>query len=380
MNTNDFCRPTLPATRVAEHGAQATADHWKDALAALSSEISEPLSAALGSVQQLMDTGGVDRAILHSLHTEIQRARSLSMIGQQLGRLASGRAPQTAERLSLDSVLQDALTTRSREVEGRGITLVQARQPVEIFGDASLLFNLIDALLNWSLKHAASSLELQLDVKPWPAHARLVCQFAHSAHDCQAAPSELPAESLDSLTWHLLQQTARAMRLVIERKIDSGHVVLALEFPKIVKSVKDRVSPIELDAGYSPAISAKPLTGSQVLVVASRRDVRIQIRDAIRNMGLVVDFVNSVEEAREFCLSGLPHAIVIESLLRGASFNRFRREIDADGRQMIFIEILEEGGTFEISGFGGLSMARVGRDAILTSLPSALTFELSKRT
>jgi hypothetical protein len=45
---------------------------------------------------------------------------------------------------------------------------------------------------------------------------------------------------------------------------------------------------------------------------------------------------------------------------------------------VVFIEILEEGNSFEISGFRGVDMARVGRDAIAESLPSALTFELSK--
>ncbi|MBC8055544.1 MAG: hypothetical protein H7Y61_03070, partial [Rhizobiales bacterium] len=43
------------------------------------------------------------------------------------------------------------------------------------------------------------------------------------------------------------------------------------------------------------------------------------------------------------------------------------------------IEIIEEGSTFEMSGFGGgTSMARVGREVLASSLPSALMFELSK--
>ena len=44
----------------------------------------------------------------------------------------------------------------------------------------------------------------------------------------------------------------------------------------------------------------------------------------------------------------------------------------------VFIEIVEEGNAFEMSGFSGTSMARVGRDVLATSLPSALLFELSK--
>ena len=67
-------------------------------------------------------------------------------------------------------------------------------------------------------------------------------------------------------------------------------------------------------------------------------------------------------------------------MLRGDRFNDLRHEVDSAGTEVVFIEIIEEGNAFEISGFGGLSMARVGRDAILTSLPSALMFELSKTT
>ena len=44
----------------------------------------------------------------------------------------------------------------------------------------------------------------------------------------------------------------------------------------------------------------------------------------------------------------------------------------------VFIEIIEEGNTFEMSGFSGSNVARVGRDVIDSSLPSALMFELSK--
>jgi hypothetical protein len=155
-------------------------------------------------------------------------------------------------------------------------------------------------------------------------------------------------------------------------------VQLTIEFPRTVSDQVEGVTAIELDQGFSPSLQSKPLSGSQVLVVASRRDVRVQVRDAIRNMGLIVDFVNSVDEAREFCRGGLPHAIVIESVLRGDRFNALRGEVASEDAEVVFIEIIEEGNTFEISGFGGLSMARVGRDAILTSLPSALMFELAK--
>ena len=86
----------------------------------------------------------------------------------------------------------------------------------------------------------------------------------------------------------------------------------------------------------------------------------------------------SVDEARDFCRGGLPQAIVIEAALRGDRFNELRKEVRTSGTDVAFIEIIEEGSTFEVSGFGGLNTARVGRDAIATSLAPALTFELAK--
>jgi hypothetical protein len=106
--------------------------------------------------------------------------------------------------------------------------------------------------------------------------------------------------------------------------------------------------------------------------------VRVQVRDAIKHMGLIVDLVASVEEAVDFCRDGLPHAIVVESVLAGARLDQLKAEISSEVPSFAFIEIVEEGNTFEMSTFGEGSMARVGRAAIESALPSVLTFELSK--
>lgn len=353
-------------------------DHWREVVGEMSAEIAGPLTAALERVQTLASTGRIDRSSLRSLGEEIQRAREISMSGQQIARLASGRLRQTPERLALTETLKDVLTQRSRETQARGIHIKQVLRPAEVVVDASLLFSLLNTQLTWALEHARSNIEFRIDIKTWPAHARLATRFALRPADQPQTHTDEAAHQLDSMTWRLVEQTAWTMGLPIERKLDGHEVHLTIEFPRTVTDQLEGMTAVELDQGFSPSLQSKPLVGSQVLVVASRRDVRVQIRDAIRNMGLIVDFVNSVEEAREFCRGGLPHAVVIESVLRGERFNEMRREIDAEGAEVVFIEIIEEGNTFEISGFGGLSMARVGRDAILTSLPSALMFELAK--
>ena len=54
--------------------------------------------------------------------------------------------------------------------------------------------------------------------------------------------------------------------------------------------------------------------------------MRAQIREALKNMGLIIDFVNSVEEAVVFCRDGLPHAIIVESIQRGEKFAQLRED------------------------------------------------------
>lgn len=373
---------TATPTPVADDKTAADIARWLDVVQALSAEMSGPLTAALDRVQTLAATGRIDRTSLRALGEEIQQVRLAGMTGQQLARLASGRLRQTHERLRLTDTLKDVLNQRARETQARGIVIKQMLKPAEVIVDACLLFSLFNAMLAWSLTHAQSNIEFRTDIKTWPTHARVVCKFAYRAPDERIEePAETAARAaLDTTTWRLVEQTAWTMGLPLDRKFDGAYTTLTIEFPRTVNDQLEGVSAIELDQGFSPSISSKPLAGSQVLVVASRRDVRVQVRDAIRNMGLIVDFVNSVEEAREFCRGGLPHAVVIETVLRGDRFNDLRNECEANGSDVAFIEIIEEGSTFEISGFGGLSMARVGRDAIMASLPSALMFELSKTT
>jgi len=379
MDMTDLNRAPISVAQAPQE-APVEHDHWRDVVSEMSAEIAGPLTAALDRVQTLTTTGRIDRSSLRALGDEIQRARQVSMSGQQIARLASGRLRQTHERLPLTETLKDVLTQRARETQARNIHIKQVLRPAEVIVDASLLFSMLNTLLSWSMEHAQSNIEFRIDIKTWPTHARLASKFAYRPVDQNIDAAEEPAlqAALDSMTWRLVEQTAWTMGLPIERKIDGANVHLTIEFPRTINDQLEGVSAIELDQGFSPSLSSKPLSGSQVLVVASRRDVRVQVRDAIRNMGMIVDFVNSVEEAREFCRGGLPHAIIIESVLRGDRFNDMRNEVESEGAEVVFIEIIEEGNTFEISGFGGLSMARVGRDAILTSLPSALMFELAK--
>jgi hypothetical protein len=359
----------------------SSADHarWHTLVSEIGAEIAAPLTAALERINSLTSTGRIDKQGLRALREEVEAARQIGMIGQQLTRFASGRVRQTHERLQLADVLNGTLAHRARETQARGIHLKPSLRAAEVIVDASLLFSLLNTTIDWALANAQSQIDFAIDIKTWPAHARLACRFAHRPLDELAdGVNAVAPRGLDSLHWRLLEQTGWTMGLLVERKDEPHMTTLTLEFPRTASTQLEGVSTMEIHDGFAPSSNSQPLAGSHVLVVSARREMRVLIRDALRNMSLIVDFVNSVDEASAFCREGLPHAVVIESIQAGARFENFRDEILTEVPDFVFIEIVEEGAAFEMSGFSGSTTARVGRDAIASSLPAALLFELSK--
>ena len=368
-----------PAAEALDTPEERESARWLNLISEISAEIAAPLTSAMERINTLTSTGRIDRQGLRELRSEVESARQVGMIGQQLIRFSTGRLRQSHERLQLADVLQSVISHRSRETVARGVVLKPQLKPAEVIVDASLLFSLLNSTVDWALTNAQSQIEFMIDVKTWPVHARLACRFAHRPIDDLAdGSSAVSPKGLNSLTWRLMERIGQTMGLIIDRKDESHVTTLTFEFPRTVGAEIEGLSVLEINDGFAPSTNSQPLAGSHVLVVASRRDLRLDIRDGLRNMSLIIDFVNSVDEAVAFCKEGLPHAIVIESVQAGERYARFKDEILAEVPQFAFIEIVEEGTAFEMSQFNGATAARVSRDLIASSLGSALMFELSR--
>jgi hypothetical protein len=349
-------------------------------------EVAAPLTQALERALELQATGRIDRPGLHALVSQIELARRASMMGQQVARLAQGGTQQQHEALNLTQSLRDVLAQRQGDLDSRGVVVKQVLKAAQVVVDATLLSALIHTLLDWALRHACSTIDIDLDTKAWPPHARLICRFDHLPPDRVVLPAGGRAtaaasphvQALDSLPWQLLVQLARTMQLPLERRINGGNTTLTLEFPHTSNDSLEGASSFDVSSGFTLANESRPLAGSHALVMALRRDVRNQIRQAVAHMGLTLDFVSTADAAREFCQHGLPNAVIYESAIHDTAFDALRNDIRQQCPELAWIEITEHGEAFEISSFGGMSMARVGRDAIGSSLPSALMFELAK--
>jgi hypothetical protein len=354
--------------------------HWREIIGQIGTEVGLPLSAALERVTVLATTGKIDRAGLRLLREEIERARRAGMIGQQLARFASGRIRQSPEQISVTQMLREVLLQRGREATARQIEIGQALKPAEVVADATLLYALLQAVVDWSLDLAQKKLEFRIDIKAWPPYACLSARFSHASSDAsdRLTPVGTPLPSLDSMSWRLVQQISWTLNLVLERTVSDTETTLTIEFPRTVRDEVEGVSVVEIDQGFGVSENSKPLAGSHVLVVAGGRDMRSLIKESIRHMGLLVDFVNSVDEAEEFCRDALPHAIVYESVLANDRFQKLRQGISLDMPSFVFIEVAPEGSALQLSTNNAADHARIGRDAVMQSLPSALIYELSR--
>jgi len=352
-------------------------------VAQLGGEVAAVLSSALERVVNLATTGRIDKAGLRALRDEIDQARRAGIMGQQVARLSNGHVQQAHEPLNLTELLRDALLQRSREIEARGIEVQQVLAPAEILSDETLLFSLLQTALDWSFEHAASRIDFRLDMTQWPVHARLVVSFLHQPPDmveetaAPLAPTEAPA--LNTMSWRLLQQTAAVLGLQCCRFDTAGRAQLHLQFPDTLAPRLPGMSAMEPADKVTQAHNSQPLAGRHVLVLAARREIRNVVREALRPMGLMIDFVGSVEEAQLLCSDGLPHAMVYDSTLAGDRFEVLRNQMLAEVPSIAFIRLAEQGKAFEVLNIGGRQFASVGRDAIIESLPPALIFELSRQ-
>lgn len=370
---------TASTTEPSDAGEVARAD-WPNIMQQLGAEIAGPLSSALERIQNLIVTGQIDRQSLRALRQSVVHARQAGMVGQQLARLASGRLQQTRERLHLTQMLRTVLAQRAREVQARGIQIRQAFKPVEVMGDGSLLFALLNALIDWVLSSTHSPIEMRVEFAPRPTRARLTCRFAHRAVDMMdEQPFDTSTAGLNSLNWCLVERTTLAMGLKPHREVEGGITTFSIEFPNTVTA-----ETIDLDAGLNveqdiePLINSKALVGSHLLIVAAKRELRMQVQDAVRHMGLIIDQVGSMDEAIAFCQDGLPHGIVFESGLRGASFDALFKELREEVATFTFVEIHKDGRSTQLSTASVDNMAHVDQGALEDSLPAILQFELSR--
>jgi len=350
-------------------------------------EVAAPLSAALERVLALSASGTIDRHGLNALREEIERARRVGIMGQQLGRLAAGPVQQQPEPLDLAQMLCQAVQQRSAETGVRDIGIRQLRRPAIVSADAALLYALLQTLLDWCFEHSRSRIEFHVELRHWPVQARLLCSFAWreaDAVDSAAVAGELQepcrvevphAGPLDSVAWQLLQRMATLLGVQLERESSDWQTLLEIVFPAELTLREPTLAEADAQAAALMPLPSGVAAGSRVLVLVERRELRHLVRESLRRLALTIDFVATSEEARDWCSESPPQALVYEAGLAGAE--PLRRRLQAGPAVPAFIRVSAEGDACDVAQRAD-ETTTVGREAVMNLLPTALLHELAR--
>jgi len=331
--------------------------HLHDIVGQVAAEVATPLTRALERVQTLLAGETLSPLELAALNAEVAHARRIGIIGQQIARLASGLVRQVHEPLDLTRALLELLDEHRQSA---GIEIRDQLADATVIGDTGLAGTLLRAMLDWCGESSLTAVDLRLDARPAAGQAVLICRFTRRPH---------ASDAREPLAWHLMQFAADSLGAHMALDTTPTQTLLTLRFERLVPMPA---------AGGTAASDARLLAGRQVLVMAPDRDIRNQVRVAVQGLDLMVDYVTSVDAARDYCADGLPHAVVYASTLAGAPLDRLRRALLEDVGAPPFIEIAAQGHGFEPVAPGDTAIAKVGLDGLAQALPAALVIELSR--
>ncbi len=363
--------PAAVGKSPAESEAWSLDDHWPEMVSNLASQVTEGVSLLQHHLDQLLVKGRLSKLEHRLLSVPAERIKLAGVSAQQVQRFYGGRIRQSHEKVNLADLIEGVLQERKTELGQLGIALRRKLKPLEVLIDPTVAHTFVNAVLDWALPFG-NRIDVRLDLNSWPQNARLQVRVANDG---------LPPSSsahMDNLSWMLIRQIANsAGGIEPTRDLNEDGVSFTAMFTRTVQAV-DGISAVDLSDDHTRTSMFKSLSGTYVLTVSPSLQIRADVRDSLREIGIASDSVVDLQQAREAMRARMPNLIVVDSELKGDDFDAFRREILREVFEFPFVEISPDDSSFDMSGFGEFSMAKVGRGNIREALGTAVMFELAK--
>lgn len=358
-------KPGTPA----ESDAWSLDDHWPELLSSLSEQFTESVSALQSQLDQLLAKGRINKLEHRTLNIPAERIKLAGISAQQIQRFYGGRIRQSHEKINMADLVEGVLQERKQELGILGIALRRKLKPVEVLIDPTVAHTFVNAVLDWGLPFG-NRVDVRMDLNAWPQHARLLMRVSNDG----VPPSS--STSSDSLSWMLIRQIALAGGgIEVERDVTGEGVSFTALFNRTVQAV-DGISAVDLSDEHSSMF--KSLSGTYVLTISPSLQIRADVRDALRVIGILSDSVVDFNQARDAIKGRMPNLIVVDSEIKDDDFDKFRDDLLREVFEFPFVEISPDDSSFDMSGFGEFSMAKVGRGNIREALGTAVMFELAK--
>ena len=344
-------------------------EQWPELMANLADQITVGVSSLQNGIDQLLAKERITALEHRALSIPTERLKMAGISTQQINRFYGGRIRQSHEKVDMAQLVEGILQERKNELGVLGIELRRKLKPVEVLIDPTVAYTFVNAVLDWGLPFG-SRIDVRMDMNAWPKHARLQVRVSNDG----VPPSS--TAMLDSLSWVLIRQIAQtAGGIEIDREISDEGVSFTAMFTRTVQAV-DGISAVDLSDDHSSMF--KSLSGVYVLTISPTLQIRADVRDALREIGIMSDSVVDFRQAREAIVSRMPNLIVVDAAIKDSGFDQFRRELLREVFEFPFVEISPDDSSFDMSGFGEFSMAKVGRGNIREALGTAVMFELAK--
>lgn len=344
-------------------------DHWPTLLAGLADQVTEGASALQNTIDLLLSKGRISKMEHRALSIPVDRIKLSGISAQQINRFYGGRIRQSHEKVGMAELVEGVLQERKKDFTILGIELRRKLKPVEVLVDPTVAHTFVNAVLDWGLPFG-NRIDVRMDLNAWPRHARLQLRVSNDG----VPPSS--HATADSLSWMLVRQIAlTAGGIEIDRQLTDEGVNFTALFSRTVQAV-DGISAVDLTDDHSSMF--KSLSGVYVLTISPTLQIRADVRDALREIGITSDSVVDFQQARDAITSRMPNLIVVDAEIKDAGFDLFRRELLREVLEFPFVEISPDDSSFDMSGFGEFSMAKVGRGNVREALGTAVMFELAK--
>ncbi|WP_298434507.1 hypothetical protein [Ottowia sp.] len=365
-------RPSQPAPVAQGSRTQidgATTLSWQELARHLGTEVASALDTATRELDKL---NRLEPSLVRGLRPvleSVERAREAGMATQRLLRLHEDPPVLDATVLNLADVARAALTARSDWLTRHGIAVRDALQQTRVHTDATLLYSLIDELLQWA-GGISRNLSLTVDTSQSLDRPRL-------RMTAWCKPAEVPESTWHCTRWHLWHQLARSLGVVSKLDMLDNRVRITITLPPVT----DEQLATAMDSRDGPSSVSAIIQGCRVLIVSEEPGLRARCMQALAGYGLVLETANTLDDAYDAVSTQPTDAVVFDDSLSRGEIHQLREAmLEQGGASAAFIEIRRgaQPTDFQVCTVGTLSTGHVAEAAIAQSLGPALVFELCK--
>jgi CheY-like chemotaxis protein len=335
-------------------------------------KVGETFATQLSALQQafvgFVPHGPEQQLALAAHLAEMERLQRLGVQIQAIARVLAGEGQATLERLDLSAALRQKLDEWAEPARRKGIHLLGPLEPFEIDVNAGVLEQLLDLAMESALEIQAC-VEVRVGVQTQTANPMLTVEVLRA----QGAAVPVSDAEFNDLHWMLFTVMARARGLVPQRVAVGDNVILMLEFPSHeLPSVAD-TNRLATHSYRTPAVADR-----RVLVLEPYEFHRVQAHKLLHDVGMRVDTVATLEQARGSLRDGVPDVLVTGIPVRDARIGALLDELRAAHPRLRVIELVDDESAFAFafSSPGYANAARVGRQDMARTLVLAVAQEL----